>query len=320
MVVFVFSLFAGGCSGNSASNNNAKPKIKVAALKGPTGIGMVKLMESYKSDYDISVYDSADQIVSKVVKGEVDVAAVPSNIASVLYNKTKKNVKLAGINTLGVLYVVQNGNSVKSIGDLKGKTVYASGKGSVPEFAFNYILEQNGLDPQKDVDINYKMSHSDLSAAVASKKVDIAVLPEPFVTTTKIKDKDLNVALDLTKEWDKVSKGKSSLIMGTIIFSKNFADNKDGAADKFLKRYEESVKFVNKDTKAASKLVEKYGIIPKATIANIAIPRCNIVYINAQKGKGMLDNFYNVLMKDNPKSIGGKLPDENFYYSEGKNN
>ena len=204
--VLVFSmLFAAGCSNSTTSQQTQKFKIKVAALKGPTGIGMVKLMEDNKSDYDISIYNSPDQIVSKIVSGEVDIAAVPSNLAAVLYNKTNGKVKLAGINTLGMLYIVENGNSIKNIKDLKGKTIYSSGKGAVPEFALNYILKANGIDPDKDVKIEYKTDHSEVASAIAAKKIDIAVLPEPFVTTTQMKDKNLHISLDLTKEWNKVS-------------------------------------------------------------------------------------------------------------------
>jgi NitT/TauT family transport system substrate-binding protein len=324
-IVIISMLFAAGCSNSSNSkvDSNSKQsetKIKVATLKGPTGIGMVKLMNDNKSDYDISLYDSPDQVVSKIVVGDVDIAAVPSNLAAVLYNKTKGNVELAAINTLGVLYVVENGNSVNNISDLKGKTIYSSGKGSVPEFALNYILKQNGIDPEKDVTIDYKMTHSDLAAAVASKKVNLALLPEPFVTTTKIKDKDLNIQLNLTEEWNTASKGKSKLIMGAIIFNKDFADKNSEAANKFLEEYKKSVEFVNNNKEDAAKLVEKYGIISNSKIAEMAIPRCNIVFISAQDGKTSLDNFYNVLISDDPKSIGGKLPDEKFYYTGSKSN
>ncbi|MCH3963181.1 MAG: PhnD/SsuA/transferrin family substrate-binding protein [Clostridium sp.] len=328
-LILVFStFFISGCSNSSSPSGNSqgkqqvsqKDRIKVAALKGPTGIGMVKLMEDDKSNYDISMYDSADQVVSKIVSGDVDIAAVPSNLAAVLYNKTKGQVKLAGINTLGVLYIVENGNSVKNINDLKGKTIYSSGKGAVPEFALNYILKKNGLDPEKDVNVVYKMSHNDVAAAVAAKKASIALLPEPFVTTVKMKDKDLNIPIDLTKEWNKVSGKDSNLIMGTVIFTKNFADKNGKAANQFLKKYKDSVDFVNKNTADAAKIVEKNGIIPKAKVAEMAIPRCNIVFISADEGKKSLKNFYSILMNDYPKSIGGKLPDENFYYTSNKNN
>lgn len=319
MLVFVISiLFVAGCSGEKGSSGEST-KIKIAVLKGPTGMGMAKLMED-KDNYDITVYDSSDEIVSKIVNGQLDAAAVPSNLASVLYNKTKGQIQLVGINTLGILYIVENGNTVKDIKDLKGKTIYSSGKGSVPEFALNYILKQNGLTAGEDVMVDYKMNHSDLAAAVASKKINLAVLPEPFVTTAKMKDSELQVPIDLTKEWDKVSKGKGKLIMGTFIFRKAFIDDRSKDADAFLKKYKESVSFVNNNKVEASKLIEKYGIIPKAKVAEEAIPKCNIVFISAKEGKEDLQKFYEVLNENDPKSIGGKIPDENFYYSGNKNN
>lgn len=320
VLIFAISiLFVTSCSNNSSTSESKKEKIKIAALKGPTGMGMAKLMED-KTNYDITVYDSPDEIVSKIVNGQLDGAAIPSNLASILYNKTKGQVKLVGINTLGILYIVENGNTVKDIKDLKGKTIYSSGKGSTPEFVLNYILKKNGLDPDKDVTVDYKMTHNDLAAAVAAKKVNLAVLPEPFVTTTKMKDSDLQIPIDLTKEWDKASQGQSKLIMGTLVFRKSFIDSRSQDLDNFLNKYKQSVDFVNSDKVGAGKLIEKYGIIPKAKVAEEAIPKCNIVFISAKEGKSSLEKFYEILKENDAKSIGGKMPDENFYYNGKTNN
>ncbi|NEZ46426.1 ABC transporter substrate-binding protein [Clostridium niameyense] len=321
MMMIISTLFAVGCSNNPKkeettkeqfNNETKKEKIKIATLKGPTGMGMAKLIKENSEDYDITLFDSPDQIVSKVINGEVDAAAVPSNLASILYNKTKGEVQLVGVNTLGVLYIVENGNTIKDIKDLKGKTIYASGKGATPEYILNYILKKNGLD--KDVKIEYKAQHSDLANLVASKEAKVAVLPEPFVTTTKIKDKDLNVPINLSKEWEKVSEGNGKLVMGTLIFRKDFIDKREKDVDKFLDRYKKSVDFVNNNKIEASKLIEEQGIIPKAKVAEVAIPKCNIVFISAKDAKDSLEKFYNVLKESNPKSIGGRLPDEKFYY------
>lgn len=319
-MLLISTLLASGCSKQTSSNSGQAPqqstkeKIKIAALKGPTGIGMVKLMEENKDSYDISLFDSPDQIVSKVVNGEVDGAAVPSNLAPILYNKTKGSVQLVGINTLGVLYIVENGNTIKDIKDLKGKTIYSSGKGGTPEYVLNYILKKNGLEPDKDVKIEYKADHSTLAAAVASKEANIAILPEPFVTTTKMKDTALQIPIDLTKEWEKASEGKGKLVMGTIVFRKDFIDKRGTDLDEFLSKYKTSVDFVNNNKEEAGKLIEKNGIIPKAKVAEMAIPKCNIVFISAKDGKESLDKFYSVLNENDPKSIGGKMPDEKFYY------
>lgn len=318
LALIVSSAFAVGCSSNSKQASEQpqtkKEKIKIAALKGPTGMGVVKLMEENKDIYDITLFDSPDQLVSKIVNGELDGAAVPSNLAPILYNKTNGGVQLLGINTLGILYIVENGNTIKDIKDLKGKTIYSSGKGSTPEFVLNYILKKNGLEPDKDVKIEYKAQHSDIATALASKEINIAVLPEPFVTTAKMKDTSLQIPIDLTKEYEKVSGNNSKLAMGTIVFRKDFINKRGADVDEFLTKYKSSVDFVNNNKVEASKLIEKNSILPKAKLAEMAIPKCNIVFISAQDGKESLNKFYTILKENDPKSIGGKLPDESFYY------
>ena len=310
LVLVLSTVLVVGCS----STATPKEKIKIAVLKGPTGMGIVKLMEENKDLYDITLYDSPDQIVSKIVSGEVDGAAIPSNLAPILYTKTKQGIKLVAVNTLGVLYVVENGTTVKNISDLKGKTIVASGKGGTPEFALNYILNKNGLVPDKDVKIEWKAQHSDVAAALASKQINLAVLPEPFVTTTKLKDAALNVNIDLTKEWEKVSGTDSQLIMGALIFRSDFITKRGSDLDAFLVKYKASVDYVNKNAAAAGALIEKNAILPNAKAAELAIPRSNIVFISAQDAKKSLTGFFTVLMQSDPKSIGGSLPDENFYY------
>lgn len=320
-LILVFStLLAVGCSKNTsntgqAPQENQKDKIKIAVLKGPTGMGIVKLLEDSKELYDISLFDSPDQIVSKIVNGDVDGAAVPSNLAPILYNKTEGNIQLSAVNTLGILYIVENSNTIKDIKDLKGKTIYSSGKGGTPEYALNYILRKNGLEPDNDVKIEYKMQHSDLATAVASKEVQIAVLPEPFVTTTKMKNQELQIPIDLTKEWEKASGNKGKLIMGVLVFRKDFIDKRPEDVQDFLAKYKASVDFVNNNTEEAGKLIEKNGIIAKAKVAEMAIPKCNIVFMSAEESKEALSNFYQVLKESDPKSIGGKIPDEKFYYN-----
>jgi NitT/TauT family transport system substrate-binding protein len=308
--VLVFStVLAAGCS------SQPKAKIKIAALKGPTGMGLVKLMEENQDLYEITLYDSPDQIVSKIVTGEIDGAAVPSNLAPILYTKTQKKIKLTNLTTMGVLYIVENGDSVKSIADLKGKTIYASGKGSTPEFVLNYILKQNGLEPDVDVKIEWKSDHATVSAAVASGEATIALLPEPFVTTTKAKVTNLKVPVDLTTEWSKVAGDDSELIMGAFVMTTNIIDTRKADVDKFLEKYKASVDYVNKNPKEASELIAKYAILPNAAVAQAAIPGSHIVFTSAQDAKKSLEGFFTVLMNSNPASIGGSLPDENFYYT-----
>lgn len=295
--------------------------IKVATLKGPTGMGMVKMMddnEENKGDinYDFTVSGAPDELAGKVIKGEVDVAALPTNLASVIYNKTEGQIQLAAVNTMGVLYILENGNEINSIADLKGKKIHASGKGATPDYVLKYVLKENGIDPEKDVEIDFSMQHADLSAMVAAGDADIAFLPQPHVTAATMKNKDMRIALDMTEEWGKISQDKSKLAMGCIVVQKEFAENNKEALDKFLEEYKASVQWVNSNQADAGALIEKHGILPKAKLAEKAIPKCNIVFVDAKESKYILDGFYKILFDFNPKSVGGKLPDEEFYYME----
>jgi NitT/TauT family transport system substrate-binding protein len=295
--------------------------IRVATLKGPTGMGMVKLMEDIttgESDVncEFTITGAPDELVGKIVNKEVDFACLPTNLASVLYNKTKGGMKLAAVNTLGVLYIMEVGNEINNINDLKGKEIYASGKGSVPDYILQYVLKENSIDPEKDVDINFSMQHAEVATTVISGDNKIALLPQPFVTTVLMKNKDARIALDITKEWEKIQGEDSPLAMGCIIVDAEFATNNKELVDKFLQEYKESVDFVNTNNEEAGKLIEKHGILPSAAIAQKAIPNCNIVYMSATDAKDTLQNLYEILFDFNPKSLGGKLPDGDFYYQK----
>jgi len=303
-----------------ATNEPAKKvSMNIATLKGPTGMGMAKLMdqnkkEETKVDYDFTVLGAPDEMVGKIINGDVDVAAVPTNMASILYNKTKGEVKLAAVNTLGVLYILENGEEIKSVEDLKGKKIHASGKGATPDYILQYILKENGLEIGKDVEVDFTMQHAELAAATAAGDVNIALLPQPHVTTAMMKNDDLKIALNMTEEWDKITGDKGKLAMGAIVVRKKFIEDNKEAFDKFLDEYKYSVDWVNENNEEASKLIEGAGILPKAVIAKKALPYCNIVYIDAKESKGFLNDYYKILFEFNPKSVGGKLPDEPFYY------
>ncbi|WP_066458353.1 ABC transporter substrate-binding protein [Anaerotruncus rubiinfantis] len=293
-------------------------EVRVAALKGPTAIGMVKLMEEADgedlSNYKFTMAGAPDEIVGKIIQGEFDIAAVPTNLAATLYNKTEGKVKLAALNTMGILYVVENGDTIQSIADLAGKTVYSTGKGSVPEFAFNYILAQN--DILGEVTVEYKSEHTELANLLAAGQADLAVLPQPFVTTVTMQNPDIRVALDLTKEWDAVSGGAGGLTMGCIVIQQQFIEEHPEAVKAFLENYRASVEFVTDPANldAAAELVVARGIIPKAPIAKAAIPECSIVFKTGEEMKTIASGFYQVLFDADPQSVGGKLPDENLYF------
>lgn len=311
-----------GCSNKNTENTvteDVKPvektTINIGVIKGPTGIGAVKLMEedengTSENDYNFVIASSPDELNGKIINGEIDIAAVPTNAAAVLYNKTEGEIKLSALNTLGVLYILEKGNEIQSINDLSGKKIVASGKGAVPEYAINYILEKNGIT---DVEIEYKTEHAEDVTELVSGNAQIALVPEPNVTAVLSSDPEIRIALDITDEWNKVSDG-TVLSMGSIVARNDFIENNKEAFDEFLDEYEDSIEFVNSDMESASQLVEKYGIMPKAAVALKAIPNCNIVYIDGKEMKESIEGFYNILYGYEPKSIGGKLPDENFYY------
>ena len=300
----------------------AEDSVNVLALKGPTAMGMVSLMdqadqgEITEETYDFQIVASPDEVSPAIAQGTADIAAVPANLASVLYQKTDGGVQVLTINTLGVLYLVENGDQVQSVSDLKGKTIYASGKGATPEYALNYILKENGLTPGEDVQIEWKSEHAECVAALAEHEDAAALLPQPFVTTAQSKNDSLRVALDLTEEWDKIQKdngGNSSLVTGVTVVRTEFAREHPEIVEDFMERYQESVSYVNEHIEEAAKLIGDYDIVPEE-IAKKALPECNIVYIDGAEMKEKLSGYLEVLEQENPQAVGGALPADEFYY------
>lgn len=310
------------CGQKEKTTSEPAVTAKVAALKGPTSMGMVKMMADQKDakekDYDFTIASSPDEIAPKFLKGEFDIVALPSNLASILYNKSQGKLQVLAINTLGVLYLMENGDTIKSVADLKGKTVYSSGKGAVPEYAFNYILKANGLNPDTDLRVEYKSEHTEALAALLNDKSGLAVLPQPFATVASLKNKDLRPALDLTKEWDKASKNaKSTMITGVVVVNKDFAAKYPEKIKKFMADYKASIDYTNDNIDDAAKLIEENDIVP-AAVAKKAIPQCNITYVDGSDMKDKLSGYLQVLFEANPKSIGGKMPADDFYYVQKK--
>lgn len=302
----------------SCTQSETKPEqIRVLTLMGPTGMGMAKLISDNKESktkqtYTFTIASAPDQISAEVIKGDFEIAAVPVNLASVLYNKTEGKVKVAAVNTLGVLYVLENGNTINSVADLKGKTIYATGQGANPEYTLRYILEKNNIDPDNDVTITYLAEHAELATQMASGDVTIGMLPEPNVTSVLLNNKDVRIALDLTAEWKKVA--DTDLVQGCIIVSEKFASEHPQALKTFLDEYKASVDYVNANVDDAAAMIEAAGIVPKAAVAKKALPNCNIVLVTGAEMKASVSAMLNVLYTAAPKSVGGKLPDDAFYY------
>ena len=291
--------------------------IRVGGLKGPTSMGMVKLMEdneagTTENTYAFTIAASADELTPKFIQGEMDIIAVPANLASVLYNNTDGAAELLAVNTLGVIYIVEKGDSVNTVADLAGKTIYATGKGSTPEYALRYILSENGIDPDKDVTIEWKSEPTEVVGALSAAEEGIAMLPQPFVTVAQGSVEGLRVAIDLTEAWDALDNG-STLFTGVLVIRRDFAQTYPDAVKAFLAEYEASTAYINENVAEGAQLVEKYGIV-KAAVAEKAIPYCNITYIAGEDMVAPMNGYLQVLFDQNPKSVGGAMPGEDFYY------
>ena len=292
---------------------------RIAALKGPTAMGLVKLMSDDPQSADGPLYDftlagAADEVTPALIKGDLDMACVPANLASVLYNKTEGEIITLAVNTLGVIYIVENGNAVNSMADLAGKTIVAAGKGSTPEYALRYLLSENGIDPDKDVTIDWKSEHAECVAALASGAATIALLPQPFVTVAQTKIEGLRMALDLTAEWDDLDNG-SGMITGVVVARKSFVEEHPAAVGAFLQDYAASVDWGNSNNADAAQPISQFGIIEAAPVAEKALPYCNIVCITGEEMASKLNGYLQVLFDAQPAAVGGKLPGDDFCYN-----
>lgn len=290
-----------------ASCKADKKDLHILTLKGPTGIGMVKLIED-NPNYTVDIANAPDEVAAAVINGDFDIAAVPINLAATLYKKTNGAVKIAAINTLGVLYILENGDTINSLADLEGKKIYATGQGATPEYILNALLKENNIS----CEIEFLSEHAALAAKMISGDVVLGMLPEPNVTAALSGNEQLRIAIDLTEEFEKTFDYK--LAQGCIIVNAEFATNNAKALDSFMKKYKESVDFVNSNVDEAAALCEKYEIIPKAALAKKAIPNCNIVFIEGDEMQTMSNNIFKMLFEANPQSIGGAIPDEAIYH------
>lgn len=285
--------------------------VNIGVLKGPTGMGAARLMDQNEqalsaNEYNFTLAGSPDVLTGQLISGEMDIAALPTNAISTLSNKTEGKISVLGINALGVLYVLENGESVNSVADLDGKTVLASGQGSTAEYVLNYILEKNGVSAE----IFWATEHSEAATLALSGEYDIVMLPEPFVTNVTAKSADFRVALDLTEEWKNLGGGE--LTMGGIAVRTAFLEEHPDAVKAFVEEYGKSIEFTNSNPDEAAKLIAKYEIATEEVAKN-AIPRCNIVWLHGDEYQSMLKNFLSVVFEANPAGIGGKMPEESFY-------
>lgn len=320
--LMIFGITA--CTGSNTSSTdtsavNIDLTVHIGALSGPTSMGLVKLMEDAATNTTKNKYEFADlstdpsAFVAPLAKGELDIAAVPANLASVIYNNTEGGVKVIAINNLCVLNILERGDLVKALSDLKGKKLYATGEGAVPEYTLRYLLKKNGLDPDSDLEIKWCADTTEALSYISNDESAIAMLPEPFVTAAMSQVEGLRLAIDLNDEWEKADAGCSQ-VTGVVVVRSEFAKEHPEAVEIFLEEYEASMAYTAEDSDVASTLIEKYGIVKKAAIAKKALPGCHLHFEKGSGMKDMLEGFLKILFDENPKSVGGTLPGEDFYY------
>ncbi len=292
----------------------AQAQYSIAALKGPTAMGLAKMMRDHENDdaYAFTIAASADAVTPALLKGETDMACIPANLAAVLYNKTEGAIQVLAVNTLGVLYIVENGDSVQSIDDLRGQTIVAAGKGSTPEYALRYLLRKNGIDRDRDIAIDWKSEHAECVAALAAGQATIALLPQPFVTAAQSKIEGLRMAIDLNEVWNALDNG-SALITGVIVARRQAVEENPEAVRAFLREYADSVAWSNENVSDAAAIIGEYDIVD-ASIAERALPHCNIVCITGAELSEKLRGYLQVLYNADPAAVGGAMPDDDFYF------
>lgn len=306
-LILTFSMIA--CAKTQQNNEQPAEPVRVAALAGPTGMGLAYMMQDMQDRYTVELFTAPDQVTAKIINGEVDIAAVPINLASVLCKKTEGKVNVIAINTLGVLYVLENGNTINSIADLAGKTIWSTGEGSTPEYILNYLLEANGLTDS--VKVEYISDNAELIAKLADGSAEVALLPEPHVSIATAQNENVRVALKVNDLWSE--KNDTQLVQGVYIVRSDYLASNKEQVDAFLKDAAESAKKVVSEEDAAAVVVAQ-GIIGKEPIAKRAIPNCNITLITGSEMKVSVSAMLKVLFDANPKSIGGAMPGDDFYY------
>lgn len=301
------------------TGDNCQAGVRVGSLKGPTSMGLVYLMDKAQkgeteNHYEFTMTGAADELVGKIASGDLDIALIPANVASVLYTKTQKNVTVLDINTLGVLYVVASDDSIASVADLKGKTVYMTGKGTTPEYVMNYLLKENGL-AAGDVDLQFKSEATEVASLLKENPEAIGVLPQPFATAACVQNEALKPVVDLTEAWNALNQDSGSmLVTGVTIVRSDFLRENRSPIQMFLEDHRESAQYAVDHVDETAELVAAAGIVEKAPIAKKALPYCNIVCMTGQEMKDALSGYLNVLYEQDAKSVGGQLPGDDFYY------
>lgn len=319
-VALSFAMLGALLTGCGSGKAEEKVTVKVGALKGATTLGLLPLEDKAANgeageNYEFSMMTAADELLPMMIKGELDIALLPSNVASILYQKTNGGVTVIDINTLGVLYMVSGDSSVTGVEDLAGRTIYLTGKGTTPDYVLHYILSGNGMDADSDCTLEYKSEATEVAALLAENPDAIGLLPQPFVTAACAQNDALSVILDMNAEWEKLQgEDGSRLVTGVTVVRNEFLQEHENAVVTFMEEHQASAQSMNSDVENGAKLAAASEIIAKEPIALKAIPKCNITYIDGADMKQALSGYLEVLYEQNPESIGGALPGDDFYY------
>lgn len=319
-VALSFAMLGALLTGCGSGKAEEKVTVKVGALKGATTLGLLPLEDKAANgeageNYEVSMMTAADELLPMMIKGELDIALLPSNVASILYQKTNGGVTVIDINTLGVLYMVSGDSSVTGVEDLAGRTIYLTGKGTTPDYVLHYILSGNGMDADSDCTLEYKSEATEVAALLAENPDAIGLLPQPFVTAACAQNDALSVILDMNAEWEKLQgEDGSRLVTGVTVVRNEFLQEHENAVAAFMEEHQASAQSMNSDVENGAKLAAASGIIAKEPIALKAIPKCNITYIDGADMKQAMSGYLEVLYEQNPESIGGALPGDDFYY------
>lgn len=310
-LLLVLCLLLAGCGGKQTA------QVRIGALKGPTTIGLLRLMEQSEAgtaaqDYQVTMAVGADELTPLIVKGELDIALVPANVAAILYQKTGGEISVLDINTLGVLYMVSGDESITSFADLSGKTIYLTGKGTTPEYVLSYLLAANGME-EGQVTCDYRSEATEVAALLSEDPEAVGLLPQPFVTAACAQNEALSVRLSMTEEWEKAGDG-SSLVTGVTIVRNEFLTEHPEAVEQFLKDHAQSTAYATEHIAETAALCVQAGIIAKEPIAQKAIPACNITCLTGEEMKQALSGYLKALYEQSSEAVGGNLPEDGFYY------
>ncbi|AFS77437.1 sulfonate/nitrate ABC transport system, substrate-binding protein [Gottschalkia acidurici 9a] len=301
------------------SNGNEKINIKVVSPEGAPTLSMIKMFkekpvigENVEIDYEN--IKSPDVLSSKLMANEADIAIVPTNLAATIYNKGLP-YRLVASNVWGSLYL-SSVEDIKTFDDLKGKEIYTMGRGLTPDIVFRYLLEQNGIDPEKDVSLKYLTGGTELASSLIAGESKTSLIPEPVLSKVLMKKKDIKVVLDIQEEWSKATKMENGYPQASLIIKSDIIENHPEVVEAFLKEFKSSINWANENPTQAGNYSEELETELNAKVVESGIERTNIKYVDALNAKESIKAYFNILMDYSPDLLGGKLPDEEFYYTK----